>query len=294
LTKISRRRFLKTGAVVLGVGAVATSVDATVFEPNEPVLVRIEVPIRSLPPALEGFKIIQLSDFHYDEHFSVNPIRKAIAMANRLDADLMVLTGDFVTIPMWADFVHNAKRDSAAAAEPCAQLLTGLRSKFGSIAILGNHDRDSDLQRVLEALRTNGITALQNANTHIEQDGSRLWLCGIDDIIEGKPDIQATLRGVPENEPTILLVHEPDFADEVKRLPIDLQLSGHSHGGQIRFPLIGAPVLPQLAHKYPWGFHRFGRLSLYTNIGLGTIRVPMRFDCPPEVTFITLRGVPAG
>jgi hypothetical protein len=271
------------------VGAVATSVDATVFEPNEPVLVHLEVPIRNLPPALENFHIVQLSDFHYDEHFSIIPIRKAIAMSNSLSPDLVVLTGDFVTIPMWADLVHNGKRDSAAAAEPCARLLTGLRSRLGSVAILGNHDRDSDPQRVLEALRSNGITALQNGNTHIEQDGSRLWLGGIDDVIEGKPDIQATLRGIPQGEPTILLAHEPDYADEVTRLPVDLQLSGHSHGGQVRFPLIGAPILPSLAHKYPWGLRRFGRLSLYTNIGLGTIRMPVRFDCPPEVTSIRLR-----
>lgn len=289
MTKISRRKFLKTGALVVGAGAVATSVDGIVFEANDPVLVRLQVPIRNLPPALENFKIIQLSDFHYDPHFCVVPIRKAIAMSNALQPDLVLLTGDFMTIPMWADFVPNGKRDAAAAAEPCAQLLSELRSTHGSVGILGNHDRDSDFGRVLHALRSSGIIALQNGNTHIEQDGARLWLCGVDDVIEGKPDMQATMRGVPENETTILLAHEPDFADDVKKLPIDLQLSGHSHGGQIRIPLIGAPILPSLAHKYPRGFHRFGRMSLYTNVGLGTIRVPMRFDCPPEVTLITLQ-----
>ena len=112
----------------------------------------------------------------------------------------------------------------------------------------------------------------------------------MDDVLAGRPDLGLALRGIPTDEPVILLAHEPDWADYVAPHPVDLQLSGHSHGGQIRFPLIGAVVLPELARKYPWGLRRIGSLTLYTNAGIGTILVPMRLNCPPEITLITLRA----
>lgn len=102
--------------------------------------------------------------------------------------------------------------------------------------------------------------------------------------------MDATLKSVPREEAVVLLSHEPDYADEVARYPVDLQLSGHSHGGQVRLPLLGAPWLPEGAQKYPWGLRKVGNLTLYTNAGLGTIRVPVRLNCPPEITLFTLRA----
>jgi hypothetical protein len=271
-------------------GGLAISADAAVLEPNRPQLVRVEVPLVRLPAAWDGFTIAQLSDFHYDDHFSVVPIRRAVEVVNRLHPDLVVVTGDFVTVPYLHDYLHNAKQ-AAGAAEPCAQLLGQLRASFGVHAVLGNHDVASDPGRVVEALQSHGIHVLRNGSLPLEQGGSRLWLCGVDDVLEGKPDLDATLKGIPPSEAVILLVHEPDFADHVVRYPVDLQFSGHSHGGQVRFPLVGAPFLPDLAQKYPWGMRRVGPLTLYTNIGLGTIRMAIRFNCPPEITLLTLRAV---
>lgn len=262
--------------------------DATLFEPNEPRLIRLEIPLRRLPAALNGFTIAQLSDFHYDPYFSVWPIQKAIKIVNGLSPDLIALTGDFVTIPALSDYLHNAKQ-GADAAEPCALALGQLRSRHGLVAVLGNHDHDSDPDRVTAALVSQGIQVLRNTSIPIEMEGARLWVSGVDDVLTGKPDITATLKGIPGEEPVLLLAHEPDFADEAAKLPIDLQLSGHSHGGQIRFPIIGAPYLPDLGKKYPWGLRRIGPLTLYTNIGLGTIRIPARLNCPPEITLFTLR-----
>ena len=262
------------------------------MEPNRPQLVRVEVPLVRWPYAWDGFKIAQLSDFHYDEYFSVVPLRNAINVVNGLQADLVVLTGDFVTVPVFADFLQNAEQ-AEKDAEPCARLLGHLRARFGVIAILGNHDLGSDRQLVTESLESYGIPVLRNRSVPIEWGGSRIWLSGVDDVLRGKPDINRTLRAVPRNEPVVLLVHEPDFADQVVLHPVDLQLSGHSHGGQIRFPLIGPLYLPKLAHKYPRGLYRIGSLTLYTNVGLGTVRLPMRFNCPPEITLLTLRAVAA-
>ena len=110
-----------------------------------------------------------------------------------------------------------------------------------------------------------------------------------DDVLSKTADLSKTLRRVPADEAIILLAHEPDFADQAAKFPIDLQLSGHSHGGQIRVPLLPPLYLPAMARKYVWGTYHVGPRMLYTNAGLGTIGVPMRLNCPPEITLLTLR-----
>lgn len=272
-----------TAGVVLGAG--------TVLEALDPHLVRLEIPLERLPSAFDGFTIAQLSDFHYDEHFSVIPITKSVDIVNSLSPDLIALTGDFVTVPALSDYLHNEK-EGADLAEPCALALAKLRARHGVFAVLGNHDHDSDPQRVIAALLAQGIPTLRNMSVPVEINNARMWVSGVDDVLTGKPEMEATLKDVPREEPVILLAHEPDFADHAATYPIDLQLSGHSHGGQIRFPIIGAPFLPDLAKKYPWGLYHIGPLTLYTNIGLGTIRIPARLNCPPEITLFTLRTRP--
>ena len=122
------------------------------------------------------------------------------------------------------------------------------------------------------------------------ENGKRLWLAGIDDILVGAPDLDRTLKDIPREEPVLLMAHEPDFAVEsAQGDQVDLQLSGHSHGGQVRVPIIGPTWLPPLGRRYPRGMYHIRNLTLYTNVGLGTVRIPVRFNCPPEITLITLR-----
>ena len=130
---------------------------------------------------------------------------------------------------------------------------------------------------------------LSNQSVAIERDGARFWLSGVDDVLGGSADLNATLHDLPANEAVVLLAHEPDYADIVTRHPVDLQLSGHSHGGQVRIPFVRPLYLPDLARKYIWGLYQIGGLTLYTNPGLGTVRVPVRMNCPPEITLLTLR-----
>ncbi len=274
--------------MVTATGILAVSADAAVWEPNQPRLQRIDVPLLRLPEALDGFTIAQLSDFHYDDYFSVWPIRKAVDIVNTLHPDVVVLTGDFVTVPVFVEYLHNAEQ-ALVAAEPCARILGKLRAHLATVAVLGNHDLIAEAEWVTRTLVSQGISVLRNQSLPLQRDGARLWITGLDDVMEGRPDLERSLRGLPPDEPAVVLVHEPDYADRVARYPVDLQLSGHSHGGQIRLPLIGAPFLPQLARKYPWGLRRIGPLTLYTNVGLGTIRIPARLNCPPEVTLFTLR-----
>ena len=290
MSSLTRRRFLQGSAVAAGAAALAVAEDGSILEPNHPKLARFDVPLARLHDAFDGFTIAQLSDFHYDEYFSVVPIRAAVEMVNRLNADLVVLTGDFVTTPVLKDYLHNAKQ-AANQAEPCAKILGQLRAALGTVAIMGNHDAASDPVRISGVLQSQSILVLRNRSIPLEHGGARIWLAGLDSLMEGKPDIQGTVRGIPKSEAVVLLMHEPDFADVVTKYPVDLQLSGHSHGGQIWIPGIGAPWLPDFAQKYPRGMYRIGGLTLYTNIGLGTIRVPVRLNCPPEVTLFTLRTV---
>ncbi|HET8825519.1 MAG TPA: metallophosphoesterase [Terriglobales bacterium] len=281
--KISRRKFLYTGAVV-ATGAVL-SVDGFA-ESNDPHIVRREISLKRLPRSFDGFTIAHVSDFHYEHHFSVVPIQKSVEMVNELRPDLIVLTGDFVTVPIFER--QRFLRKSSETAIPCAALLGQLEAP--KYAILGNHDATANPPLIIRSLEDRGIPVLRNRCVPIERGNGRVWLAGIDDLLRGTPRIDETLKGIPPDETTILLAHEPDFADEAANYPIDLQLSGHSHGGQIWIPGIGAPWLPSMSRKYPRGLYRVKDLTLYTNMGIGTIRAPIRLNCPPEVTLITLRS----
>ena len=289
----TRRSLFKLSA---SVALTAIAVDSSVLEPNSPKLVELTLPIKRLPAAWDGFRIAQLSDFHYDEDFSVVPLRKAVEVINTVKPDLIVLTGDFVTAPLFvsrrkkADEFVSRRNKAADLIDPCAQLLTKLKARLGLYACLGNHDASTDADRIFNTLQSHNITVLRNHSVPFEKEGKRLWLAGVDDVINGSPDLDITLQKIPTDEAVVLLAHEPDYATHVAKYSVDLQLSGHSHGGQVRIPFIGAPILPELGVKYSKGLYQVGKLALYTNVGIGTVNLPVRFDCPPEITLITLKS----
>jgi uncharacterized protein len=277
--KTTRRRFLFAAAATLALAG-----DAVLRAPNHPRIVRQDIYLRRWPERLNGFTIALLSDFHYDPLFSVHPLHAAIPMVNDLHPDLIVLAGDFVTVPTFGD-----SRKAALAADPCAALLRQMSAPHGVWAVLGNHDEGTDYKHVTRALQAQNIQVLANQSQPMERDGARFWLAGVNDVLSKTADLPKTLRRVPADEAVILLAHEPDYADEAAKFPIDLQLSGHSHGGQVRLPWIGPLVLPPMGQKYVTGLFRFDRMQLYVNRGIGTVGVPFRFDCPPEITEITLQ-----
>lgn len=247
---------------------------------------RREITLSRLPRSFDGFTIAHLSDFHYEHRFSVVPIRKAVEIVNGVRPELIVLTGDFITVPVFDR--ERFLRKSAQTAIPCAALLAEMHGP--KYAIMGNHDASANPPLIVRSLEGQGVPVLRNRSVPIERGNGRIWLAGIDDLLRGQPRIDLTLAGIPPDEATILLAHEPDYADQAAFLPIDLQLSGHSHGGQIWVPGIGAPWLPAMSRRYPRGLYRIKDLTLYTNMGIGTIRAPIRLNCPPEVTLITLRS----
>lgn len=276
--KTTRRGFMNWLGVTLG------SLGATSFcgwkyawsiEPWRLVLERVTVPIVGLPTPLAGLTIAQLSDLHWSKAVKEGHIAQAVDMALGSSPDLVVLTGDYVT--------YNAHYITR-----CARELARLTAPHGVYAILGNHDHWTNSQTVRDGLESAGIPVLVNANARIPVDSAELWLAGVDDVWERQADLDRALAGIPPGATTVLLAHEPDYADQVAGRGVVLQLSGHSHGGQVRLPLLGALVLPRHGRKYPYGLRRVGDMWLYINRGVGLIQPAVRFGCRPEVTLIQL------
>ncbi len=279
---LPRREFLSR--VLIGASAVAVigGIDGLLVEPKNLVAERVAVHLKRLPEEFEGFRIAQISDFHFGPYMGRAGVERAVRLAEPFNPDLVVLTGDFVSHP----FRKPNGPAGARHAEPCADVLATIKAQ--TLAILGNHDHWNDADIVHAVLKERGINVLRNQAIPLERGNSRIWVSGVDDVYVGAADLPRALRGVPTSELTILLAHEPDFADYAARFPVDLQLSGHSHGGQVRVPGLGALVLPPMAEKYPVGLNRVGSLQVYTNRGVGVINPPVRLNCPPEVTFLTL------
>ena len=274
---ITRRSFLKlTGAITFAALGALTTYSLLGNEADSPVVERVQIPIPNLPAALEGFRIAQISDIHLYPFTTIELVDLAVQMANRLEPDLTVLTGDYV----W----HHT--------EPIFDLvpsLAQLNAKHGVYAILGNHDLWTDVKVITHAIEQEGLPLLVNQGVSISVGKSTLYLAGLDDGWSGKPDLAEAMANHPGDAITVLLMHEPDLAPcyaPDKR--IHLQLSGHSHGGQVRLPFYGALVLPYLSWKYPMGLYNLDGMWLYTNRGLGTTNVPVRINCAPEVTELTL------
>lgn len=275
---MKRRNFLKWAGLLTvggGLAAVGSYQYATRIGPTRLVVEHLSLPVAALPPALDGFKIVQLSDIHLYPHTSLEFVQQAIAQVNTLGADIVVLTGDYVL-------------QQASDINDLAVALADLEVKQGVYAVLGNHDLWTDAQTVQRGLERRDIPVLRN---HAVKLAEGLYLGGVDDVWSGKPDLTVTLADVPADVATVMLVHEPDWADVVAQDGrVSLQLSGHSHGGQVRIPGYGAPILPPYGEKYDMGLYQVQDMWLYTNRGLGVI-APVRFNCPPEITAITLRSV---
>lgn len=284
---VSRRQFLRTSLATAAGAAVPLAGYSQFIEPHHLTIERLEWQIPNLPEVFDGFRIAQLSDFHYGAYTGTREISAAVTLANSLKPNLMAITGDFITAPSTqpAPVTHPVYTEVAL----CAQVLSGLSAPQGVLGCFGNHDVALNQRYIAEVFNSFRMKLLWNENRAIERGGKRLWIAGIDDDVFGNADFPRTLRGIPPNEPIVLLAHEPDLADEAAKYPIAAQLSGHSHGGQIRLPLVDALFLPPMAKKYPFGYYRVRNMHLYTNRGIGTILLPYRFNAPPEVTLLTLR-----
>lgn len=270
---ISRRNFLKGGIVLSGV----VILDGFVLEPKDVEVQRLDVRIAGLPPAFNGFTICQLTDIHHSPVVSLGYIDRVVNKANSLKPDLVALTGDYID-------------DEREYAGPVIESLSGLKSSHGIVSILGNHDYFIGESHISGVIAQSRIPLLKNSHMIIRSGGDALCIAGVRDYLQDRPDAKEALKGAPVDMPRILLSHHPDYSEylpEGER--IDLVLSGHTHGGQVRLPLSFAPVVPsEFGQRYSGGLVRNRHTQVYVSRGVGVSTIPVRFNCPPEITLIRL------
>jgi predicted MPP superfamily phosphohydrolase len=277
---LTRRRFIqKLTAATFALGS-GTATYSAGWERRRPVLVENTLPCPHLRESQHGLKVLHLSDLHADDWTPTIAIERAVRLANETQPDLIVFTGDYIT----------SKPDLLL---PAARALSRLHAPLGLFACLGNHDVWHGSRRIATDLQQLGIRTLINESVRLQAPGGPLWITGLDSAWAGRPDLRAALGQWKCNEPNLILLHEPDAAITLASQAnlAAVQLAGHTHGGQVRAPFYGAIETPHLGHRYVLGYHRVGDMHLYVNPGLGTMGLPFRFLCRPEVTLHTL--VPA-
>ncbi len=273
--RINRRVFIKG---LLGAAAAGGLSYPTLLEPWSLVVEKVPVKIPALPNALEGFRVVQLSDLHFRPFTTLGQIAQTVEKVNTLAADLVVITGDLIT-------------RSGEAIDELAPALARLQARHGVICALGNHDMWHQPARITGRLRKEGIDVLRNQGRTISVGKAGLFIAGVDSIWGGHPDLSAALEKRRSSRPTILLAHEPDTVELwPAEAGVDLQLSGHTHGGQVCLPLVGPPMLPIWGRKYWKGLYRVGAAQVYTNRGIGCTGLPVRFGSMPEITLLELHG----
>lgn len=281
--RMSRRGFLKAvggmtlGAAAMGLGGITYM---TKVEPGWLEVVPVELSLPRLEPAFAGFRLAQISDLHISKVITGEYLAEAVGLVLDSQPDLVAITGDFL----------HYRDDLELHIKELGAILRTLTKNVPSIAVLGNHDywvSSLDTDRMLYQA---GVRVLLNRSLTLKRGSSQLHFVGMDDIWDGKPRLRDALREVSDTGAAILLAHEPDYADvSAKNGRFDLQISGHSHGGQVVFPLIGPPIRPYLAKKYPSGLYRVGQMYQYTNRGLGMTGPYVRLNCRPEITLFTLQ-----
>ncbi len=265
------------GALLGGVTAVCSYTYARHIEPQRLVIERITLPIAGLPDAFAGFTLVIMSDFHLHPAYThIDLVQRAVDTANQLQPDLVALPGDFVVSRL-------------QVMDELAPVLGQLRARCGVYAVLGNHDNSRGPRRIRDGMGAVGIPVLVNEGVLLRYQGAQLYVAGVDSCTRGRPDLQQALAAAPPGVPVILLAHEPDFANRAAQDGrVMLQLSGHTHGGQVRLPLLGPVTLPEHGRSYHTGLYRIRQMWLYTTRGIGVNGLPFRFLCPPEITHLTL------
>jgi uncharacterized protein len=237
----------------------------------------IDVPVAGLPAAFEGYRIAQLSDLHIGGLWPRARAARWVGMVNREGADLVALTGDYVT-------------NGIAFHEDISAVLSAMRGRDGVVAVMGNHDYFGDGDALAALLRARGVEVLCNERRTISRGGATLTLAGIDDTWSGRADVARALGDRDPAAPLVVLAHDPSLFPALARRGAALVLSGHTHWGQIAVPFLATRLnLSRLSHRYHAGLYREDDAVLYVSPGLGTTGPPMRLGAPPEITVLTLR-----
>ena len=271
---LSRRQFLK-GAIAMGAAGLVA--DGLLLEPRHVVVERKTIAINDLPDAFDGFRICQITDVHHGPFTGLGFIKEVVEKVNSLNPGLVVLTGDYVD--------HSSKY-----IVPAVSALCRLKSSNGVLSVLGNHDHWMDANLTQEVFNRYNVPVITNSHKLIEIKDKAICVAGVGDLMEDSQDLKAAFYGVPADIPRILLSHNPDYAESMPASErVDLVLAGHTHGGQVRMLFSIAPItMSRYGQKYAGGLVRSASGQVYVSRGIGVVGLPVRFNCPPEITIITL------
>ena len=281
MTPGAKRRLL---AVLLPVLAAGLGLAGWAFwwEPGRVVLREVPLAVPGWRPEHAGLRVAVLADLHVGSpHNGPEKLRRVVRMVNGARPDVVVVLGDLV--------IQGVVGGSFVPPEEMAGELRGLRAPLGVFAVLGNHDWWLDAPRVARALRSAGIVVVDDTAARVVSRGSPLWVAGVSDWTEGPHDVRAAVGAVTDDAPVLLLSHHPDVFPEVPAR-VSLTVAGHTHGGQVRLPVVGRPVVPsRYGERYAAGHVVEGGRHLFVGTGVGTSILPVRFRVPPEVVVLVLR-----
>lgn len=286
-----RRFFNRVGVAGLG-GLAGLGAYTVLVEPSRLLVRRRELGIKDLPPGLAGLTVLHLTDLHLGWYTSASFLERVVERANRLKPDLVLLTGDYVLAA--AEFVA-----------PVARIISGLRPRLGTLAVMGNHDHwvGGDVSRA--GIRASGARLLENEAVWVSPGrdlsderpvAGGLCFAGLEDPWEGQPNLAAAMKDARPDDPRLVLCHNPDFAESGQARSggqrVDLMLSGHTHGGQVRLPFVGTPITPsRYGARYARGMVQGPAFPVHVSAGVGTTILPVRFRVPPEMTLLTLSRI---
>lgn len=284
--RLTRRTFLTLSAATVGGMALYSGEVAR----HEISVEEHTVHLDRLPDAFRGMRILQISDIHYMEFTESFFVREVVDHVNRLKPDMVLITGDFVTYgPIRIPETRIHKSFALRHMPELASILSNIQCPLRYTS-LGNHDQMVNGRAIWNILVDHGLPCLVNQAVPLEKDGQRVWLVGLGSACVGdaKPDQAIPASSSRNKEAVIVMAHEPDILPEIAKYDADLMLSGHTHGGQIRIPFLPPMFLPQYGKRYVEGWFHYGRTQLYVNRGVGAIGLPLRLNCPPEITVFTL------
>jgi predicted MPP superfamily phosphohydrolase len=277
---ISRRRFLKVSSSAASLGLLSSPVIAAtygaIFEKRFLEIENLNIAFPDLPETLKGLKIVQVSDIHSSMYTPQEDIEKVVEYVNRLEPDILAVTGDFVS-------------SSRIYIKPCVDAFSKARAKYGLFGCLGNHDYYVGVQEVLQEFRSIGFQMLVNSGATITVRGVPINILGVDDLWRGRPNLVKALKEVDATHFNILLCHQPNYFPTIKSYKVELTLAGHTHGGQIALNFFGSTLsFSSLVTPYLRGLFQENNSMLYVNRGIGITGPPIRFNSSPEITVITL------
>ncbi|HPI20814.1 MAG TPA: metallophosphoesterase [Candidatus Kapabacteria bacterium] len=282
----SKRKFIQNATWGLAGVPFLLVTDGLIRTTNNFKIHYVEIPIFNLPSQLNGFRIVQISDIHAGGFFDKEPIIEAKRIINLLKPDIITITGDYVNF--------NPNELNLIITE-----ISQLSANYGVFGCLGNHDHymnDENHNKLQTTLKNAGIDLLINENRKINVQGSELQIIGVDNIGHGQSfgDIDLAVKNIEFAKPTVLLLHDPTYWEEkiISKYPVDLTLSGHTHGGQIGFNMFGVEASQAMFFYKRWaGLHQIKENYLYINRGLGTTGPPIRVGINPEITLLTLKSL---